>query len=445
MFNRNILSQLHYWSQKTDRKPLVLRGARQVGKTTLVNEFAKNYEIYLKLNLEKAEDRSLFEADYSMEDLLMAIYLNNKQVRSSKRTLLFIDEIQFSSKAIAKLRYFYEEAAFLHVITAGSLLESLIDNQISFPVGRVEYLAVRPCSFNEFLGAMGETSLQKVLDEIEVPVILHEKLMRLFNKYALIGGMPEVVSNFATHQDIVLLQDIYETLLVGYRDDIEKYARNGTMMLVMRHILQSGMAFAGQRIKFERFANSDYRSREVGEAFRTLEKAMLLELVYPSTGYSTPIIPDLKKSPRLVWLDTGLVNYSLGIQKELFGSTDISDAWRGITAEHIMGQEILASNTKVSAKRSFWVRESKNSNAELDCLIPYNHNLIPIEVKSGNAARMRSMHLFIENAPHDFAIRFWSKNLKIDNVITTTGKKFRLFNLPFYLAGKLEKVIEKYF
>jgi len=445
MFKRQILSKLHSWSQKPDRKPLVLRGARQVGKTTIVNEFGKNYEVYLKLNLEKEEHRKLFEADYPFGDLLMAIYLINNQVRSDKPTLLFIDEIQNSSQAVAMMRYFYEEAPSLHVIAAGSLLESLLDKHISFPVGRVEYLALRPCSFPEYLNALGESSLLQLIEEIAVPEIIHEKIVRLFNTYALIGGMPEIVASFAAHRDLVLLQDIYETLLVGYRDDSDKYARNNTMMLAMRHILHSGFAFASQRIRFERFANSGYRSREMSEALRTLEKAMLLELVYPVTGYAVPMVPDLKKAPRLLWLDTGLVNHATGIQKEIFGSTDISESWRGIVAEHIIGQELLAENPRVSANRSFWVREFKNSNAELDYLVTWENKLIPVEVKSGDTARMRSMHMFMDYAPHDFAIRFWSKPFKIDYVTTLSGKPFRLINLPFYFASQLEKIISKYF
>ena len=441
MFKRNILRELHKWSQRPDRKPLVLRGARQVGKTTVVQEFAKSYEVFLKLNLEKEGDRNLFEVAYPMDDLMMAIYLANKQVRSNKSTLLFIDEIQNSPKAVAMMRYFHEEIPDLHVIAAGSLLESLIDRQLSFPVGRVEYLPLRPCSFTEFLGAMGETEMLGMLEAISLPEILHDKMMRLFNLYSLIGGMPEVVANFAENRDMVLLQRVFKSLLLGYRDDVEKYARNSTMQLSMRHILHAGFAYSGQRIKFERFANSGYRSREMGEAFRTLEKAMLLELVYPSTGYSAPILPDLKKSPRLLWFDTGLVNYCNGIQKEISGPDYISDQWRGTVAEHIVSQELLAADLKVSAKRSFWVRESKNSNAEVDFLVLHQNLIIPVEVKSGDSARLRSLHLFMDGVSHQTGIRFWAKPMQTDLVKTFEGKEFNLISLPFYLAGLLDKVL----
>lgn len=148
MFERNALTQLKEWAARPNHKPLVLRGARQVGKTTLVDQFAKEYGVYLKLNLEKSADRQLFESGMSMEELVTTIYLLNNQERKTVPTLLFIDEIQNSPQAVAMLRYFYEEVSGIDVIAAGSLLENLIDKHISFPVGRVEYMAVRPCSFN---------------------------------------------------------------------------------------------------------------------------------------------------------------------------------------------------------------------------------------------------------------------------------------------------------
>jgi predicted AAA+ superfamily ATPase len=442
MFKRNIISNLEKWAESTNRKPLVLRGARQVGKTTAVRQFSAQYDTFLSLNLDKEEHRRLFDSGYSFSDLLMAIYLENGKTRDNSKTLLFIDEVQNSPHAVAMLRYFYEEAPQIHVIAAGSLLESLIDKNISFPVGRVEYLAMRPCAFNEFLDAMAEPQLATFIVNGEIPGILHEKILDLFNKYTLIGGMPEVVANFATNKDLVALSTVYETLLTGYRDDTEKYARNSAQTQVLRHILKTGFAFNCERIKYERFGSSDYRSREMGEAFRMLEKTMLLELVWPITGFTPPIIADYKKSPRLLWLDIGLVNYAAGVQKEVFGASDISNIWRGKVAEHIVGQEIIAGETSVIKTRNFWVREAKNSNAEVDFVIQLSNNIIPVEVKSGDNSRLKSLHFFMDKAPHDVAIRVWSQPLRIDNLKTETGKKFRLISIPFYLAGKIAKVIE---
>ncbi|MDR3246911.1 MAG: AAA family ATPase [Prevotellaceae bacterium] len=443
MFYRNTINLLREWANKEDRKPLILRGARQVGKTTLVNEFAKEFDIYLKLNLEEEEDFNLFEQHAKIDNLVTAIYLLNDKPRRKVKTLLFIDEIQNSPKAVAKLRYFYEDMPDIHVIAAGSLLESLIDKYISFPVGRVEYMAIRPCSFNEFLGAMGENQLKEYHLRTEIPELLHPKLLGLFNTYALIGGMPEILKNYAKNRDIVSLQKIYDTLLTGYRDDIEKYAAGSVTRNVLRHILSKGWTYAAQRISFERFANSTYRSREMSEAFFKLEKTMLLELVYPAISCTLPIIPELRRSPKLIWFDTGLVNFSAGLQKEFFGVKDISDAWRGMMAEQIVGQELLTSDNRFSHKRYFWVRDAKGSIAEVDFVIQIGDKVVPIEVKSGTNAKLRSLHQFMESAPHDIAIRFWSNPFSVDKVQTPLGKEFRLYNLPYYYAGHIAEILSR--
>jgi predicted AAA+ superfamily ATPase len=443
MFYRNAIEDLREWAKRDNRKPLILRGARQVGKTTLVDEFGKDFEIYLKLNLEEPEHFRRCEDYTNMETLLTGIYLINETARKDVPTLLFIDEIQNSPRAVSLLRYFYEKAPRLHVIAAGSLLESLIDKHISFPVGRVEYMAVRPCSFNEFLGATGKIELQKAQRAGAVPAALHQQLMSLFNQYTLVGGMPEVVANYAAHHDIVSLETVYDVLLTGYRDDAEKYAATGTLRHVIRHILNVGWNYAAQRIKFERFGESDYRSRETGEAFRLLEKAMLLELSYPYSGYRLPVIPELKRSPKLLWLDTGLVNYVAGLQKELFGTKDISEAWRGKVAEQIVGQELLAANSRFSHKRHFWVRNGKGSEAEVDFLLIFDGLVIPIEVKPGLNSKLRSLHLFMDEAEHQTAVRIWSGPCTVDRVTTLRGKSFNLYNIPFYYAGILDVLLKR--
>ncbi len=444
MFRRNALSNLQEWAEKRNRKPLILRGARQVGKTTLVNEFAKSFDNYLYLNLEDSRAVDIFDLEKDIDDILSVIYLYCNTPKLIGRTLLFIDEIQNSPKAVAKLRYFYEKIPELFVIGAGSLLENLIDTHISFPVGRVEYMAIRPCAFSEFLGALGEEQLSEALTGLNIPEPIHSKAMDLFNTFTLIGGMPEVVKFYAQYKDLVAINDIYESLLSGYKDDVEKYARNQGMSHVIRYILQEGWAYAGQRITIGNFAGSSYKAREMGEAFRTLEKAMLLELVYPSTGYKIPTSPDLRRSPKLFWLDTGLVNYAAKIQKEIFGMRDISDAWRGCVAEQIVAQELLASERKVSYKRSFWVRDKKGADAEVDFTIQYGGMVIPVEVKSGHNSRLRSLHLFMENVDHDIAFRIWSNPFSVDKVDTIGGKSFNLYNLPFYYSGMISKILDSY-
>ena len=444
VFKRNSLAELEEWASRPNRKPLILRGSRQVGKTTLVNEFSKNFDNYLYLNLEKKPEAiALFEKGQEIVDLLAEIFLFCGKENKPGKTLLFIDEIQNSGTAVMKLRYFYEEKIpDLYVIAAGSLLESMLNKRISFPVGRVEYLAIRPCVFNEFLRAVGEELLEKALLDCKIPEALHNKMMRLFNTFTLIGGMPEIVADYAANKNYVGLNRIYETLLAGYRDDVEKYTKNDAAGQVIRYILTFGWKFAAESVTLNNFADSLYRSREMGEAFRTLEKTFILELCYPTADVLVPITKNMKKSPKLLWLDCGLVNYAANVQKEVFGASDILDAWRGKIAEQVVAQELLALDSRVSNHRDFWVRRKKDSEAEVDFVIQYDGKVIPIEVKSGHGAKLRSLHMFMDEAPHDIAVRVWSKPFSVDGVSTYEGKKFRLVNIPFYYVGRLERILD---
>ena len=444
MIERLIIKELRLWKERENRKPLILRGARQVGKTTLVNEFSKEYGVFLKLNLEIADDRNLFERYDKIEELLQAIYVYNHQIVEELPTLLFIDEIQNSPKAVAMLRYFNEGANQIHVIAAGSLLESLLNTQrISFPVGRVEYMAMRPCNFHEFLKGLGEKFDADLIQTIQVNAV-HERVMHLFNSYTLVGGMPAAVVQYALNRDILSVATIYESLLESYREDAEKYALNDTSEKVIRHILKTGWGSAAETISFEKFGGSNYRSREMGTAFRILEKALLVELVYPTSETKLPILVDYRKKPKIIWLDTGLVNYVAKIQQEVFSAPNIQDVWRGRIAEHIVAQELLTLDTRISVTRNYWRRNKEGSEAEVDFIYPYKGKVIPIEIKSGHNARLRSLHTFMEHAPHNIAIRVWSQQLSLDIVKTPQGKEFKLINLPFYYIGVLEKVLEKF-
>lgn len=444
MINRILINQLLDWKERSNRKPLILRGARQVGKTTLINEFSKDFPVYLKLNLENNADRELFRQYDDIHELINAIYLFNHQLKQDVPTLLFIDEIQNSLKAVAMLRYFYEEAGYIHVVAAGSLLESLLDKQrISFPVGRVEYMALRPCSFMEFLEGVGEEFDAQLIKTQEASPV-HERIIRLFNMYTIVGGMPAAVMQYAENRDILSVTPIYESLLESYRDDAEKYATNETAIRTIRHLLQVGWNYAGEAISFEGFGGSHFKSREMGDAFRTVEKALLLELVYPTSETRLPVLPDFRKKPKLIWMDTGLVNYVAGIQTELFTSTDILDVWRGRIAEQITAQELLTLDSRVSIKRNYWRRNKVGSDAEVDFVYPYNSKLIPIEVKSGHNAHLRSLHQYMETAPHDIAVRVWSQPFSVNQVTTPQGKEFRLINLPFYYLGILNKVLSDF-
>ena len=405
-----------------------------------MNFHLRNFS-YLYFNLERNENAKLFEMEIPLDDLVNMLYASVGKVKKEGTTLVFIDEIQNSPKTIALLRYFYEQSPDLYVIAAGSLLENLVDVKVSFPVGRVQYLALRPCSFSEFLGAIGKNNLLAVLSQkAEYTVAFHEQLMHLFNQYAIVGGMPEAVQQYAETQDVIGIEDVYETLVQAYKDDSEKYVRGNKLTDVVRFVLSYGWAFSGETITLGNFANSGYKSREVGEAFRLLEKAMLLELIYPVSSTQLPIIPETKRMPKLIWFDTGLVNYQAGIRKEIIGSTDMVDSWRGHIAEQITAQELLTLDDRVGQHRSFWAKP--NNGAEVDFIFAHNSKLYPIEVKSGTNAHLRSLQVFMDSSGVNIAIRIWSKPYSVDKVKTIHGKEFSLINLPFYLIGNLRSILD---
>lgn len=444
MFKRYIKIELDKWKSDPRRKPLLLRGARQVGKTTTVNEFGKEFANYLYFNLERDEHCALMESHLNLNDLIDQMFLFHRMKRKEGDTLIFIDEIQNSPKTIALLRYFYEDHPELYVIAAGSLLESVVNVSFSFPVGRIQYLPMRPCSFGEFLGAIEKEHLLSMATDPRMTEVVHHELMTCFNRYLLVGGMPAAVDAYAEHHDLLAMDDIYETLLQAYRDDAEKYVRGNKLSEVVRHVLAHGWGSAGETITLSGFGGSDYRSREVGEAFRLLEKAMLLELVYPTTNTEVPAIPETKRQPKLIWLDTGLVNYAAQIRNDIIGAKDIMDVWRGRIAEHVVAQELLTLNHKISQKRQFWMRGKGGDSAEVDFIWTVDSRLIPIEVKSGRNSHLRSLHSFIDASPTEVAVRVWSGPFSVDDVQTTINKKpFRLVNLPFYLVGRLEQIVRE--
>ena len=444
VIQRNTLNKLRAWRFSETRKPLVLRGARQVGKTTLVKEFAKEYDIFLHLNLEKEDDCALFEANNDVNLLIQAIFMHKRQQQRNGSTLLFIDEIQNSRRAVAMLRYFYEEANHIHVIAAGSLLETVMDlRKISFPVGRVEFMALRPCSFTEFQNGTGDDFDAENVCNLNVIPAIHERVMRQFREYTLVGGMPAAIVQYAKKRDVLSVSSIYTSLLQTYKDDVEKYSSSTALIKVIRTILEVGWTQAAEAIVFEGFANTHYRSREISEAFQTLSKAMLMELVYPTGEVQSPVLPNQRRKPKLLWLDTGLVNFAVGLQQDVFSTPDINDVWRGRIAEHIVGQELIALNDNILAKRSYWRNDKHGSDAEVDFLYPFQGLQIPIEVKSGHNARLRSLHQFMDATNHGLAIRFWSKPYSVDDVTTPNGKHFRLVNVPFYYAGQVELILEK--
>ncbi len=444
MYFRTILDELEQWRSSANRKPLILRGARQVGKTSAVRMFAEGYDEYLEFNLEKKEDRELFSNDLGATELLQLLLISRHNEGKGK-ILVFIDEIQQSPQAIQVLRYFYEECPDVHVIAAGSLLEITMDKEkISFPVGRVSYLNMYPLTFREFLLATGQRLLLEEIGSGRLAAPLHKMALKSFHRYVLVGGMPEVVQRYREHQDVPSLNTIYNSLLTTYIDDINKYARSKSAATILRHCLEMAPFEAGKRIKYAGFGESNYSSREVGEALGALERAMILQLLRPSTSLKIPVIPDFRKSPKLQFLDTGLINYFVGLQQHFFVEEDLHAIHRGLLAEHIVMQEVLASERNRLKKNCFWVRQKGTSNAEVDLLLQHGGILIPVEVKAGATGRLRSLHSFIDLSKNHFAVRISSAPFSIDQVTTVAGNTFTLMSVPLYQCAELRDLLDQH-
>ncbi|UZO81631.1 AAA family ATPase [Aquimarina sp. ERC-38] len=441
MINRTLLQRLSEWRANKDRKPLVLRGARQVGKTTLVKIFSVQFEQFIHVNLEKKEDQDIFLEAENVSELIKTIsFVKNKESFLTKETLLFIDEIQEVPAAINQLRYFYEEIPQLYVIAAGSLLEMVLSKRLKFPVGRVFFIQVRPFSFEEFLIALNEENTLAALNEVPVEKYVHKKMLQLYHEYALVGGMPEVVTTYAKNRDPLQLSDIYDSLLVSYIDDIEKYSRNPNQTQILRFLMNNFIQKAGERITFGNFSNSNYKSREMGEAFRILEKNQLLKLTYPTTAEKLPITITKDRKPRLQVLDTGLVNYFSKIQHLLITSDDLTNTYNGKIIEHLTGQELLALNYSPLHTLSFWVQENAKANAEVDFIYPYKGKLIPIEVKSGKKGILKSLHIYMSRTNHKLAVRLYAGDIQIDTV-QNQGMEYYLMSLPYYLVFKIDQYL----
>jgi len=448
MFERDLITQMRQWSRRSPHKPLVIRGARQVGKSTLVREFGKEFDVFIEVNLDLSDDALIFQRTDKVEDIWQYLCLRNHVVSdSSKRMLLFIDEIQEVPEAVGFLRYFYEKMPWLYVITAGSRLQSLLKKRVSFPVSRVEYLNLRPFSFTEYINAIEGAQWRDMLMQRRVPELMHEQMMSRFNQYALIGGMPEAVSTYAEHRDIERLSPIFNSLLKGYNEDVERYAKSEDQVRIIRHILNTAWYSAAETITFAKFGNSSYTSTQIHEGMDCLERAYILSLDYPVTSTDAPAIPNFKRSPKLIMVDSGITNFVAGIQIQYLQNKDLLDTWRGQAAEQIVAQELrVLLDRHFVEKQFFWVREESNAKAEIDFIWQYGDKIIPIEVKAGTNSHLKSLHSFVNKSKHFVtAVRFWSGEFFIQEAKTPEpdNKPYRLINIPFYYIGQMTYILDE--
>ena len=447
MYERELITQLRQWSQRKPHKPLVIRGARQVGKSTLVKEFGKEFDVFIEVNLDLSEDAGIFLRTDNVLEIWQYLCLRNHIVSDpQKRMLLFIDEIQEVPEAVGLLRYFYEKLPWLYVITAGSRLQSLLKRHVSFPVARVEYLNLRPFTFAEYINAVESNEWKAMLEGISVPSVMHEPMTKHFNQYALIGGMPEAVSSYADNHDIEQLSPIFNSLLKGYHEDVERYAKNEEQVRIIRHILSTAWYSAAENITFSKFGNSSYSSTQIHDGMDCLERAYILSLDYPVTSTAAPAIPSTNRSPKLILVDSGITNFVANIQLQYLQNKDLLDTWRGRAAEQIVAQELRVLLDKhFVEKQFFWTRDGKGTKAEIDFVWQYGDQIIPIEVKAGTNSHLKSLHSFVNNSKHPVtAVRFWSGDYFVQDAKTPDpgNVPYRLINIPFYYAGQLDKILK---
>ncbi len=443
--NRYIYQQLKAWKLRTDKKPLILRGARQVGKTTLVKGFAKEFPHFISLNLELPNDVYFFKKYSDPRELIEALFIHFRlDSKLYSQTLLFIDEIQESKAALNMLRYFYEFFPDLSVIAAGSLLEQALNSGENLPVGRVEYFHLYPFNFTEFLLANGDSFLLDALVDFPQKKIAHDALMEAYQRFIIIGGMPEIVTKYAQRKQVSDCLLTYNSIWKTYKSDISKYAKNASEAKIIRHIMSVAHEYIDERVKFQNFGNSNYKSREVGEAFRNLHDAKIIQLVYPTVETTIPAHRDFKKTPRMQFLDTGLLNNELRIQASMIGMKDLSDAYKGRIVPHMFLQELISLHTLGEETPPFWVREKTQSSAEVDIVWQYKDLLIPIEVKSGKIGKLRSLIQFIDTTNHPYAVRVYGGEFCIEQHTTPKGKAFTLLNLPYYLGTQFGRLLENF-
>jgi predicted AAA+ superfamily ATPase len=442
IIQRNIESELLRWKNAENRKPVILRGARQVGKTFAVNQFAANFENFIDVNLERPRERELFENFNTGQELFERILLYKGLSANINNTLLFIDEIQHSADAIRALRYFYEDVNELNVIAAGSLLEVFSKQEgFSFPVGRVKNLYLYPVNFLEYLKAKNLPLAEKFVSmDFVKDATNHDLLLRQFNEYAFVGGMPETLTTYLKTGSYSMLKEIYDAIFMGYLEDVEKYS-NLAKAKYLTHTIDRAPLYAGERITYEKFGESSYRSREIKEAFDVLERALIVYRARPSTSTRIPIIEKMRKAPKLFFLDVGLTNYRIGF-KEFFNSkTSLDNVYQGKISEQVVAQEII-SQREVYPSLNFWTREK--GAAEIDFLYPFKEFVIPIEVKSGKAGKLKSLIQFMEKSNHPYAVRIYSGRSRIDQIKLPSGKFFFLYSMPYYLLSRLDEAIDQF-
>jgi len=418
------------WKDEKGRKPLILSGARQVGKSYVIEQnFAGHFEQLLTINFEKQpEFSSCFESGYDPARILRRIEALAGKRLTMGRTLLFFDEVQFCPVAIISLRYFFEEMPDLHIVAAGSLLEFTIE-KISVPVGRVTFRHLGPMSFEEFLYNSGN---QVLLDEIRAhsvsipfPEALHTRAISLLKEYLAIGGMPQVIASYIEHQDYLRCQELLTDLLESYLKDFPKYSSKLSDLKYIDTVFSRIPHLVGNQFKFVQISR-DIQSKYLRSGLDLLDKADLVKFIYKTSGI--PLGANYNPHRfKLLFIDIGLMQRAcdLNIARWITDSYNLINA--GSVSEQFVGQEICANANFKREKLYYWARDKRGSSAEVDYLIEHLGGVTPVEVKSGTSGRLKSMQLLLKSNPDI------SEGIKVS--LDNFEKQNNIQSIPLYAFG----------
>ena len=417
-YERIIDRYLSEWATRPIHKPILLRGARQVGKSTAVRHLGESFKYYVEINLEKQSNYiDLFKKDLDVTRIVpqMAAMCGTPIVPNE--TLLFIDEIQESQEAIMALRYFKEDMPNLHVIAAGSLLEFVLDEIPTFGVGRIHSMYMFPMTFDEFLRANGEQLLLDARGQANIdaplPTPLHEKLIGLMRTFMLVGGMPESVVKWVQTHDFLQCQEVQDDIITGYEADFPKYKKKVDPQLLIA-TMKSAATQATRKFVYSRVPG-EYKTAEVKKALDLLIKAGVLVPVTHSSGNGLPLGDESDESIRkILLLDTGLMlrllNMTMGdtsaITAQILTATAADLVNKGPMAEMLAGLELLHYLTpNLHHDLYYWVRQAKNATAEIDYLLSRDMKVLPFEVKAGVQGGMKSLWDFMREKKLEQAVR----------------------------------------
>ena len=436
---RTIEPILIKWKNQQGRLPIILRGARQVGKSYTIEKFGRDhFESIIICNFEFKP-----ELIFCFENLDPLSICANLEVAFKSRiipgkTLLFLDEIQNCPKAITALRYFKEKLPELHVIAAGSLLEfALQQEQFSFPVGRVQFLYLKPLSFYEYLMSQGHEKLVEMLEHVTIQnpldLFIHEQLLIHVREYFLLGGMPAVIRTFLDTNSFLECQTVSANLLETYRADFPRYSTKAQIKF-LQLLFERIPGLVAQHFKYS-LVSQDYRSHDLKIALEQLGWAGLVNKVLVTNASGIPLQMGVKENKfKLVFLDLGLVNTANKLDIQTTWDTDLMQINSGALAEQFVGQEFLAyESSYLNSQLYYWERDKKGSMAEVDYVIQLGSRIIPIEVKAGATGRLRSLNQFIIEKDAPFGIRISKHPLSFYD---------KVLSVPIYLISQLPRLIE---